>query len=102
VSGKGKSPVGRASSRAGAGQKKQAARQEPRPTSLHEDAPPYRVTADDSPSPGGEGWGEGGRLRFIDLFCGIGGFRLAFERAGGKCVFSSDWNEQARITQESD
>ncbi len=37
-------------------------------------------------------------LRFIDLFCGIGGFRYAFERAGGECVFSSDWNEPARIT----
>lgn len=38
------------------------------------------------------------RFKFIDLFCGIGGFRLAFEKAGGKCVFSSDWNEKARET----
>ena len=68
---------------------------------MHEEAPPYRVAADDSPSPGGEGRGESGRLRFIDLFCGIGGFRLAFERAGGQCVFSSDWNESARITYEA-
>ena len=37
-------------------------------------------------------------FRFIDLFCGIGGFRLAFERAGGKCVFSSDWDKYSRIT----
>ena len=29
-------------------------------------------------------------VHFIDLFCGIGGFRIAFEKAGGKCVFSSD------------
>jgi len=29
-------------------------------------------------------------MKFIDLFCGIGGFRIAFENAGGKCVFSSD------------
>ena len=29
-------------------------------------------------------------MRFIDLFSGIGGFRLAFESVGGKCVFSSD------------
>jgi DNA (cytosine-5)-methyltransferase 1 len=37
-------------------------------------------------------------LRFIDLFCGIGGFRIAFERAGAKCVFSSDWDKFARQT----
>jgi hypothetical protein len=46
---------------------------------LKEEAPPYRVAAKNSPSPGGDGRGEGGRLRFIDLFCGIGGFRIAFE-----------------------
>lgn len=39
-----------------------------------------------------------GPLKFIDLFCGIGGFRLAFERAGGECVFSSDWNKYAQQT----
>ena len=38
------------------------------------------------------------KYRFIDLFCGIGGFRLAFERAGCECVFSSDWNEHAQKT----
>lgn len=43
----------------------------------------------------------GQALRFIDLFCGIGGFRIAFERAGGRCVFSSDWNPQAQITYEA-
>ena len=32
-------------------------------------------------------------LRFIDLFCGIGGFRIAFEKAGGECVFSSDFKK---------
>jgi DNA (cytosine-5)-methyltransferase 1 len=36
--------------------------------------------------------------RFIDLFCGIGGFRLAFEQLGGHCVFSSDWDRWARVT----
>ena len=40
-------------------------------------------------------------LKFIDLFCGIGGFRIAFERAGGKCVFSSDWNKYSRITYDA-
>jgi DNA (cytosine-5)-methyltransferase 1 len=37
-------------------------------------------------------------FKFIDLFCGIGGFRLAFEKAGGKCVFSSDWDKHSRQT----
>lgn len=37
-------------------------------------------------------------LKFIDLFCGIGGFRYAFERAGCECVFSSDWNKYAQQT----
>lgn len=34
-------------------------------------------------------------LKFIDLFAGIGGFRIAFERAGFKCVFSAEINEHA-------
>ncbi len=34
-------------------------------------------------------------FRFIDLFAGIGGIRIAFENAGGKCVFSSEWNKYA-------
>ena len=39
--------------------------------------------------------------RFIDLFCGIGGFRIAFERAGGKCVFSSDYDKFSQLTYEA-
>lgn len=35
---------------------------------------------------------------FIDLFAGIGGMRLAFEEAGGECVFSSEWNPYSRKT----
>src|SRR3954464_6218464 len=38
------------------------------------------------------------KLRFVDLFCGIGGFRIAFERAGCECVFSSDWDKHSQIT----
>lgn len=38
------------------------------------------------------------RFRFIDLFAGIGGFRMAFQKAGGKCVFSSDWDKYSQIT----
>lgn len=45
--------------------------------------------------------GELGLFTFIDLFAGIGGIRLAFERAGGKCVFSSEWDEQAQKTYEA-
>ena len=40
-------------------------------------------------------------LRFIDLFCGIGGFRHAFEKLGCECVFSSDWDAWARKTYEA-
>ena len=40
-------------------------------------------------------------FRFIDLFCGIGGFRIAFERAGGQCVFSCDWDKFSQITYEA-
>lgn len=35
---------------------------------------------------------------FIDLFAGIGGFRLAMQRNGGECVFSSEWDESAQKT----
>ena len=40
-------------------------------------------------------------LRFIDLFCGIGGFRIGFERAGCQCVFSSDWDKYSQITYKA-
>jgi DNA (cytosine-5)-methyltransferase 1 len=43
----------------------------------------------------------GAPLRFIDLFCGIGGFRYAFEATGGECVFSSDWDKFAQQTYEA-
>ena len=35
---------------------------------------------------------------FIDLFSGIGGFRLAMQQLGGRCVFSSEWDAQAQRT----
>lgn len=35
---------------------------------------------------------------FADLFAGIGGFRLAFELAGGRCRFTSEWDRFARQT----
>ncbi len=38
---------------------------------------------------------------FIDLFCGIGGFRQALESVGGTCVFSSDKNKNAQLTYQT-
>ena len=35
---------------------------------------------------------------FIDLFAGIGGIRLGFEEHGGKCIFTSEWNQFAQKT----
>lgn len=41
---------------------------------------------------------KGGAFTFIDLFCGIGGIRMGFERAGFKCLWSNDINEYAQKT----
>lgn len=41
---------------------------------------------------------EGTTFSFIDLFAGIGGMRIAFERAGGRCVYSNEWNKYAQKT----
>src|ERR1700752_317510 len=38
---------------------------------------------------------------FIELFAGIGGFRLAFQTVGGKCVFASEWDDFAALTYEA-
>ena len=40
------------------------------------------------------------KFRFIDLFAGIGGFHTAMHSVGGKCVFASEWDKNARITYE--
>jgi len=37
-------------------------------------------------------------FKFIDLFAGVGGFRIAMQNNGGKCVFTSEWDKNAQIT----
>ena len=37
-------------------------------------------------------------FRFIDLFAGIGGMRIAYESAGGHCVYSNEWNKYSQQT----
>ncbi len=66
------------------------------PQTLCEEPPPYRVSRT---SP--DGATDSDALRFIDLFCGIGGFRIAFEKIGGRCVFSSDWDKFSQLTYEA-
>lgn len=41
---------------------------------------------------------ENPQFTFIDLFAGIGGFRIAMQNLGGKCVYSSEWDTQAQKT----
>jgi DNA (cytosine-5)-methyltransferase 1 len=38
------------------------------------------------------------KFSFIDLFVGIGGFRIALEKNGGVCLFSSEWDKHAKTT----
>lgn len=40
-------------------------------------------------------------FKFIDLFAGIGGFRIAMQNLGGKCVFSSEWDKSAQQTYKA-
>lgn len=42
-----------------------------------------------------------GEFRFIDLFAGIGGLRMAFEAHGGECVFTSEWDSYAQKTYQA-
>ena len=41
------------------------------------------------------------KFKFIDLFAGIGGFRLALQSLGGKCVFTSEWDVHAQKTYKA-
>lgn len=40
------------------------------------------------------------KFTFIDLFAGIGGFRLGLQRLGGKCLFTSEWDKFSQQTYE--
>lgn len=60
-----------------------------------------KATAEDQASYGQPRFTKESPLRFIDLFCGIGGFRRAFESVGGECVFSSDWDKFSQQTYEA-
>lgn len=41
------------------------------------------------------------KFKFIDLFAGIGGVRVAFERARGECVFTSEWDKPCQVMYEA-
>lgn len=41
------------------------------------------------------------KFTFIDLFAGIGGFRVAMQSLGGKCVFTSELDEKAQLTYKA-
>ena len=41
------------------------------------------------------------KFKFIDLFAGIGGFRLAFQNLKGKCVFTSEWDKYSKQTYKA-
>jgi len=44
---------------------------------------------------------KGANFSFIDLFAGIGGFRMAMQNLGGECLFCSEWDSQAKKTYEA-
>ena len=65
---------------------------------VEERSKPYQHTLlnllQEVPYPAPEKWD----FTFIDLFSGIGGFRIAFQNAGGKSIFSSEWDRFSQQT----
>ena len=41
------------------------------------------------------------KFKFIDLFAGIGGFRLELQNLNGKCVFTSEWDKYSKQTYKA-
>lgn len=41
------------------------------------------------------------KFMFIDLFAGIGGFRLAMQNLGGQCLYSSEWDKYSQQTYQA-
>jgi len=66
-------------------------KQESKAMFLREDPHPYNAGVN----------GRQRKLRFIDLFAGIGGIRIGLERSGGECVFSSEWDQDAAKSYEA-
>ncbi|MGH1366492.1 MAG: DNA (cytosine-5-)-methyltransferase [Calditrichia bacterium] len=78
--------------------KKQALEYLERVDLLHEPLLQYRLQIDyDVPFPPIKK----ATFKFIDLFAGIGGFRIAFQENGGKCVFTSEWDKFSQVTYEA-
>ena len=44
---------------------------------------------------------ENPKFKFIDLFAGIGGFRLALQNLEGKCIFTSEWDKYSKQTYKA-
>ncbi len=42
-----------------------------------------------------------GVFHFVDLFAGIGGLRRGFEKIGGHCVFTSEWDKYSKVTYQA-
>lgn len=60
--------------------------------------PPYIVPALQQILNLSRGATSGGDFTFIDLFAGVGGIRMGFQKHGGRCVFTSEWNTYSQKT----